>query len=163
MTLKKIYVYLLGACVLTLLAACQKEEDPFVDRVAAPVLVVIQNAKAGYLAGGGLYAEPVVAAKVNEPVVLSAKLFELDKSGLLNNAVGIDSIPLANLSVTLSIRSGNKVADIVSDSEGAITVTKTWEELGLAAPKKGNTISLDWSGEYKGIAFARRSQLQVVE
>lgn len=163
MTIKKIYLYILAICTVCSMAACEKEEDPFVDRVAAPVLVVIQNAKAGYLAGGGLYSEPVVDAKLDAPVVLSAKLYELDKSGLLNHTVGIDSIPIANLSISLLSRSGTKIADLVSDSEGMVTLTKTWSELGLAEPKKGSTISLDWAGEYKGIGFARRSQLQAIE
>jgi hypothetical protein len=162
MTIKKIYLYFLAICVASSLAACEKEEDPFVDRVASPVLVVIQNSS-GYLAGGGLYSEPVVSAKLGVPVVLSAKIYELDKSGLLNHTVRIDSIPLANLSVSLLTRTGTKIADLVSDSEGTITITKTWEELGIAAPQKGTTLSLDWTGEYKGIGFARRSQLQAIE
>jgi hypothetical protein len=162
MNLKKIYLYIVAVGVACSLAACEKEEDPFVDRVASPVLVVIQNAS-GYLAGGGLYSEPVVSAKLGTPVVLSARLYELDKSGLLNNAAGIDSIPVANLAISLSTRTGTKIADLVSDSEGTVTVTKTWEELGLTTPVKGSTLSLDWVGEYKGISFARRSQLQAVE
>ncbi|MDO1449996.1 hypothetical protein Q0590_27195 [Rhodocytophaga aerolata] len=162
MTIKKIYLYLLAVCVACSLAACEKEEDPFVDRVASPVLVVIQNSS-GYLAGGGLYSEPVVSAKLGAPVVLSAKIYELDKSGLLSHTVGIDSIPVANLSVALLTRTGTKIADLVSDSEGTVTITKTWDELGIAAPQKGTTLSLDWTGEYKGIGFARRSQLQAIE
>ncbi|QHT68582.1 hypothetical protein GXP67_18990 [Rhodocytophaga rosea] len=156
-------IYLMAVGMISLMTACEKEEDPFVDRVAAPVLVVIENAKAGYLTGGGLYAVPVVDSKLSEPVLLSASLYELDKSGILNHAVGIDSIPVANLSITLMTRTGLKIADVTSDAEGHVSITKTWAELGLTEPKKGNLINLDWSGEYKGIAFVRRSQVQVVE
>jgi hypothetical protein len=156
-------IYLLTLSTVCLLMACEKEEDPFVDRVAAPVLVVIENARAGYLTGGGLYSTPVVDAKLSEPVVLSAGLYELDKSGILNHTVGIDSIPVANLAITLMTRTGEKIADATSDADGRITVTKTWADLGLIEPKKGNIVNLDWSGEYKGVAFVRRSQVQVIE
>lgn len=160
---KKIYLFLSAICMLSLLSACKKEEDPFVDRVAAPVLVVIENAKAGYLTGGGLYTEPVVESKLADPVVLSVSIYELDKSGMLDYTVGIDSIPVSDLAITLSTRTGVKIADVTSDASGKVSLTKTWAELGLAEPQKGNIVSLDWAGEYKGIAFVRRSQVQVVE
>jgi hypothetical protein len=156
-------IFLFALCAVSFLAACKKEEDPFVDRVAAPVLVVIDNAKAGYLSGGGLYTEPVVESKLDAPVLLSAGIYELDKSGMLNHAVGIDSIPVANLAISLTTRTGAKIADITSDASGKVTISKTWAELGLAEPKKGNIVSLDWTGEYKGIAFARRMQVQAAE
>ena len=47
------------------LAACTKVDDPFVDRVVAPVLVVVDNATGD---GGGQTGEPVVSQKVAGPV-----------------------------------------------------------------------------------------------
>jgi hypothetical protein len=154
---------LFSVCITFLLSGCKKEEDPFVDRVAAPVLVVIENAKAGYLSGGGLYTQPVVESKLDAPVLLSAGIYELDKSGLLDHTVGIDSIPVANLAITLTTRTGLKIEDAVTNASGKVTLTKTWADLGLANPKKGDIVSLNWAGEYKGIAFVRWSQVQVVE
>lgn len=158
----KLYVPLLFSAICALVA-CEKEEDPFVDRTVAPVLVVIENAKASYLTGGGLSTEPVVEAKLSEPVQLVASVYELDKSGILNNAVGIDSIPVANLSLSLSTRAGVKIADATTDASGKILFATTWAALGLEAPKRGNTVSLDWAGSYNGVGFVRRSQVQVVE
>jgi hypothetical protein len=154
--------YTLALAGLLSLIACEKVEDPFVDRVAAPVLVVIENAKQDYLAGGGLYGEPVVDWKADQPVVLSARIYTLDKTNILNHQMGIDSIPVTNLSVTLTTRTGVRIADLTSGTDGRVSVTKTWAELGLE-PVKGNALSLDWAGEYQGQRFVRRSKLQVVE
>src|SRR5690606_20530179 len=79
------------------------EEDPFVDRVVSPVLIVFDDVP-GYLAGCGLTAIPSVTKKVSdvnytEPVDLRASFYELDKSGILDHNIGIDSIPVSNLSI----------------------------------------------------------------
>ena len=159
------------ACVLLLiaggLAGCRKEEDPFVDRVQSPVLVWIENAdKKDYLAGGGLYAEPTVSVPANQlatPVQLTAVIYELDKSGLLNHQVGIDSIPVANLAITLQLRNGTRIADLVTDENGRVALTRTWQELNVAAPKEGSNVRVAWSGTHKGQPFLRYSRVDVVK
>ncbi|RIV25004.1 hypothetical protein DYU11_06705 [Fibrisoma montanum] len=145
---------------ITGLTACEKAEDPFVDRVAAPVLVVIDNASGD---GGGLTAEPVVNQKITSPVTMAVKIFELDKSGILDYKVGIDSIPVVGLSLKLTRRDGTAIGDLKTDAGGRAVLTKTWAELGIAAPKKGNSVQLTWSGEHKGQAFSRLSRIQAVE
>ena len=149
------------------LAGCQQEEDPFVDRVASPVLVWIENAdKKDYLAGGGLYAEPTVSVPANQletPVQLTAVIYELDKSGLLNHQVGIDSIPVANLAITLQFRNGTRIADLVTDENGRVTLTRTWQELNVAAPKEGSNVRVAWSGTHNGQPFLRYSRVDVVK
>ena len=159
------------ACVLLLiaggLAGCRKEEDPFVDRVQSPVLVWIENAdRKDYLAGGGLYAEPTVSVPANQletPVQLTAVIYELDKSGLLNHQVGIDSIPVANLAITLQLRNGTRIADLVTDENGRVALTRTWQELNVAAPKEGSNVRVAWSGTHKGQPFLRYSRVDVVK
>jgi|GEM_PF-513841 len=149
------------------LAGCQREEDPFVDRVQSPVLVWIENAdKKDYLAGGGLYAEPTVSVPANQletPVQLTAVIYELDKSGLLNHQVGIDSIPVANLAITLQFRDGTRIADLVTDENGRVTLTKTWQELNVATPKEGSNVRVAWTGTHKGQPFLRYSRVDVVK
>ena len=149
------------------LAGCRKEEDPFVDRVQSPVLVWIENAdKKDYLAGGGLYAEPTVSVPANQletPVQLTAVIYELDKSGLLNHQVGIDSIPVANLAITLQFRNGTRIADLVTDENGRVTLTRTWPELNVAAPKEGSNVRVAWSGTHNGQPFLRYSRVDVVK
>ncbi len=155
------YLVLLATGAGVLFSGCKKEEDPFVDRVQAPVLVVIEGSS-GYLAGGGQYYEPVVNAKVDAPVALAASIYELDKSGLLNNAVGIDSIPVAGLAITLVRRDGTKIADLTTDEAGKVLLTASWSDLGVAAPKAGSSVGLSWSGQHKGQTFTRFSKVQAV-
>ncbi|MGA0557804.1 hypothetical protein ACO2Q8_14200 [Larkinella sp. VNQ87] len=142
----------------SLLAGCEKKEDPFVDRVVAPVLVVVEGASDG----GGLTAEPVVTQKISAPVTMSVKIFELDKSGILDYTVGIDSIPVTSLAIKLTKRDGTAIADLTTDNTGKASLTKTWAELGITAPAVGSSVSLTWRGEYKGQAFSRLSRVQGV-
>ena len=149
----------MSALLLASLAGCMKKEDPFVDRVVAPVLVVIDNATGD---GGGQTGEPVVSQKVAGPVTLGVKIYELDKSGILNNTVGIDSIPVTSLAITLTTRAGVAIGNLTTDGTGRASVSKTWAELGIATPKAGSTVSLTWTGEYKGQAFSRLSRVQAI-
>lgn len=141
------------------LVGCTKEEDPFVDRVVAPVLVVVDNATGD---GGGQTGEPVVSQKVAGPVTLGVKIYELDKSGILNKAVGIDSIPVTSLAVKLTTRAGVAIGTLTTDGTGKASISKTWAELGITAPKAGSSVSLTWTGEYKGQAFSRLSRVQAI-
>lgn len=150
---------ILSLLALTALAGCMKKDDPFVDRVAAPVLVVIDNASGD---AGGLTAEPVVNQKVSGPVTMAVRIYELDKSGLLDNKVGIDSIPVTSLTIKLTKRDGTALGDLKTDGTGKASLTKSWSELGVAAPRSGSSVQLTWSGEYKGQAFSRLSRVQGV-
>ena len=93
------------------LISCE-EEDPFVDRTEAPLLLVFDEVT-GYLASGGLTSVPsvsktVTAATYTQPVTLSVNLYELDKSGILDHTVGIDSIPVAGVAMIFSLLSSCK-------------------------------------------------------
>ncbi|QJW90997.1 hypothetical protein HNV11_17260 [Spirosoma taeanense] len=146
-------------CSLLAMAGCQKVDDPFVDRVVAPVLVVIDNATGD---GGGMTGEPVVSQKVAGPVTLAVKIYELDKSGILDYKVGIDSIPVTSLAIKLTKRDGTALGELKTDGAGKASISKTWAELGVAEPKAGSSVSLTWRGEYKGQAFARLSRVQAI-
>ncbi|RYC72006.1 MULTISPECIES: hypothetical protein [Spirosoma] len=158
--MKRYRIYpIMALLALGSLAGCMKKDDPFIDRVAAPVLVVIDNATGD---GGGLTAEPVVSQKVTGPVVMGVRIYELDKSGILDNKVGIDSIPVTSLTVRLTTRDGKALGDLKTDGTGKASLTKTWAELGVTAPRAGSSVQLTWSGEYKGQAFSRLSRVQGV-
>ena len=149
-------------CVIlcaTALAACKKVNDPFVDRVVAPVLVVIDNATGD---GGGQTGEPVVSQKVAGPVMLAVKIYELNKDGILNKAVGIDSIPVTALAIKLTMRDGTALGNLTTDGTGKASISKTWAELGITAPKAGSSVLLTWTGSYKGQAFSRLSRVQAI-
>jgi hypothetical protein len=149
----------MSGVLLAGLAGCMKVDDPFVDRVVAPVLVVIDNATGD---GGGSSGEPVVSQKVAGPVTLGVKIYELDKSGILDHTVGIDSIPVTSLAIKLTTRAGMSIGELTTDATGKATISKTWAELGVAAPAAGSSVLLTWTGEYKGQAFSRLSRVQAI-
>jgi hypothetical protein len=153
--MKKTAIYFIAVMVAGV-TACQKTPDPFVDRVVSPVLIVLDNAIGD---GGGFTTEPTVTAKATGAVTLGIRLLELDKTNLLNSK-GIDSLPVKATTLTLMTRAGVKIADLTTDDKGRATVTKTWAELGVAAPKAGSSVSLTWSGKYKEVAFAKLARLQ---
>ncbi|HEY0741570.1 MAG TPA: hypothetical protein VGD40_08910 [Chryseosolibacter sp.] len=161
----------LGLLLLPGLFISCEEEDPFVDRSAAPVLMVFDEVS-GYLASGGLTSVPsvsktVTAATYSDPVILSVTLYELDKSGILDHAVGIDSIPVAGVPMTFSLRNGTMPIEAISDVEGKVLISTTWENLGVtdvativaAKPARSITIPLLWKGSHNGISFSRYSQV----
>jgi hypothetical protein len=141
------------------ITGCMKVDDPFVDRVVAPVLVLIDNSTGD---GGGLTAEPVVSQKVAGPVTLAVRIYELDKSGILDYRVGIDSIPVTAQAIRLTTRTGTALGTLTTDASGRASISKTWTELGVATPQAGSSVLLTWSGEYKGQAFSRLSRVQAI-
>ena len=154
--MKKILTYSFVVLLAASLASC-KVEDPFVDRVVAPVLVDIVGASFG----APISAEPTVSYPLAGKVMLTARLLELDKTNILDYTKGIDSIPVANIPIKITLRTGAALGEVTSNAQGVVSLEKTWAELGLAAPKAGNTVKISWSGSYKGIAFTRLSQIQV--
>jgi hypothetical protein len=123
---------------------CEKEDAMVVDRVVSPVLVMVSG----------------TSFTAAEPVKVTATIYELDKSGLLNHAVGIDSIPVANLAITVKLNA-TTLAELTTDPAGKVNLTKSWSELGLASPKAGNTVNLEFAGSHKGQAFTKPSRVQV--
>ena len=142
---KYIYKIFFGLSGLTfLLMGCEKEDAMVVDRVVSPVLVTVAGA----------------SFTATEPVKVTATIYELDKSGLLNHAVGIDSIPVTNLAITVKLNA-TTLAELTTDQSGKVNLTKTWAELGVAAPKAGNTVNLEFTGSHKGQAFTKPARVQV--
>lgn len=154
--MKKYLLYLIAAVGMT---ACTKVEDPFVDRVAAPVLLVFDNSIGD---GGGLTTEPTVTSKISGNVSLSVRIYELDKTNMLSKPNGIDSLPVPSLALKLTTRTGTAIADITTDAKGKAILNKAWADFGVAAPKAGTTVSLTLSGKYKDQAFSKLLRLQGV-
>lgn len=145
--MKTIHTYRVFAGLLfsvLLLAGCAKEDELVVDRVVSPVLITIS---------GNAFTK-------TEPVTVRVGVYELDKAGILNHAVGIDSIPVANLAIKLTAN-GQLMADLTTDGQGKIDLVKTWEDFGLVSPATGNVVNLQWSGTHKEQAFTKQSRVQV--
>ena len=165
-----------------------KEEDPFLERVVAPVLVDIVGAPFG----APIASTPSVAYDSSmKELVLTSRLLELDKTNILDNTKGIDSIPVPNVAIkvaydlTKSVKEGNlkfngqtftftaetyksagMLGEVTSDANGVITVKTTYAALGLTGnriQRKDDIIKLTWTGSHKGIAFTRTSQMSITK
>jgi hypothetical protein len=131
-----------------------KQTDPFVDRVTAPVLVVFQNANGSLT--NGLTTEPTISTPAAEDAKIIVKLYELDKTNILDFTKGIDSVAVKSLPITIKLRNGNKVSDITTDATGKSVLTTTWASLGVATPVAGSTsVSLSLSSTYKSVPFTK--------
>lgn len=161
----KVLVKFFVAIVITtlfIMMSCE-EEDPFVDRHVAPVLIVFDGIS-GYLANGGLTTTPtrtytVAEADYTVPAEWSISFYELDKTGILDNTVGIDSIPVADLAIRFTKRDGTLISELTTDADGKVFAPINWTELvpGYASMATGSssTINVSWTGEHKGVSFTR--------
>ncbi|PWJ60285.1 hypothetical protein CLV98_101466 [Dyadobacter jejuensis] len=143
---------------VVLLFSC-KAEDPWVDNTVAPLLVDIIGADFGY----PIEKQPAVgyAASASE-LKLSARLLELDKTNILNKDIGIDSIPVAGITISVAIKGGASLGEVTSDADGMVSLTKSWTDLGVTAPAAGQLVPLTWTGSYKGVGFTRYSQVKAL-
>lgn len=102
-----------------LLSACEEESDMAFDRVAAPVTLE-------YTAAGDGEA--------------LATFFELDKSGILDQNIGIVQTPVPNLEIEVSI-DGTVLGTFTTSSDGSILLPYT-----ESAPD-------EFAGIYNDVAF----------
>jgi hypothetical protein len=115
----KCILILLAAMMILSVTSCEDESDMAINKVASPVLLDIKN------------------TGTNE---VTAYFYELDKSGILDNTVGIDSIPVADLAIEVFAASSS-VGTFTTDALGSFVVSY--------AGTKPN----EYAGSHKGIAF----------
>ncbi|MCE7040741.1 hypothetical protein [Dyadobacter sp. CY312] len=165
-----------------------KVEDPFLDSTVAPVLVDVQ---------GATFGAPI-SATANVPtdssskeITVASRLLELDKTNILDNTKGIDSIPVAGIKVTLTYELTKTVkvdtllfkgitytfkdevykksdtwGEITTDTNGQVSIKTSYKELGFEEnliQRKGDIIKITWKGTHKGIPFTRFSQITVTD
>ncbi|UCS91919.1 hypothetical protein KZP23_14430 [Echinicola marina] len=134
---------LMMVCFLSF--SCTDAEDLATPNVASPVLVMVEGSS--FPADG--------------EIDVMAKFLELDKSGILDHNVGIDSIPVMDLPITVYVNQTQEVSSLVTDQEGAIMLALTWEELGLTAANTGDQVRLEFTGSYKNVAFRKYHTVRV--
>ena len=117
--MKTIYRLMTIALLVAGTVRCSEESDMAIERVVAPVVVEVEEAA---------------------PSEIKATFYELDKSGILDHTVGIDSIPVSNLSIEVFAAS-TSVGVFTTDADGSLTVSYT--------DVKPN----EYAGVYKGISF----------
>lgn len=133
-------------------------EDPFVNREVAPLLVLIAGDDG--VASSGLTTEPTVrsiAAATNATFLV--KLYELDKSGILDKNIGIDSVAASGIALEIKLRSGGTITSATTDASGVATFTVPWADFGISSPSSGSSVSLNCSGTYAGKSFTKLFRL----
>jgi hypothetical protein len=143
-------------CIIVSAFSCKKA-DPFVDRVTSPVLVIFENPNGTVT--NGLTTEPTVSASVAGDAKIIVKLYELDKTNILDFTKGIDSVAVNALPITIKLRNGNKVSEITTDATGKSVLTTSWSSLGIATPIVGSSVSLSLSSTYKSVPFTKYFRL----
>lgn len=141
---------------IAILAFSCKKADPFVDRVVSPVLVIFDNAGT-YT--NGLTTEPSISTSAAADAKITVKLLELDKTGILDYKVGIDSIGAKSVPTIIKLRNGTKVAEGTTDAEGKLVISTPWKALGIEAPVSGTSVSLSLSATYKDVSFTKLFRL----
>ncbi len=111
------------------LTSCEEEELAF-EVVASPVLATFET------------TVPATAGNVS----VTATFYELDKSGILDKEIGIDSMPINGLAVDVFINEATLVGNLVTDSDGKAVFETAPSDLQ-------GTSRLEWVGEYSGQSF----------
>ena len=118
--MKKIFhISITLSLTLLFLAACEEESDMAFDRVASPVVLQYDSIA---------------------PNEAQLTLFELDKSGILDQNVGIKYNPISNLAIEVS-QAGTMLGTFTTGSDGTVVV-----------PFQG-AIPNEFAGSYDGVAF----------
>ncbi len=153
--MKKILFF--STIFLALAVTSCKVDDPFVDRVVAPVLVIFEDPNGTKT--NGLTTEPSVTSSASADASITVRLLELNKDGLLDFKVGIDSVPATAVPVTFKLRNGTKISDVTTDGTGRSTLKISWRNLGVATPVAGSSVLLACSATYKDVPFTKYFRL----
>ncbi len=126
----KNFKYSVGLSLLVslLFASCTKDDLAF-DVIESPVLAIFEDMDAG---GSNL--------------TVKATFYDLDKSGILDNTIGIDSIPVANMEISVFILSNQLVETLTTDSNGEAVFDIPLTDLSGAS-------RLEWVGKHDDIDF----------
>ncbi|MEM1356741.1 MAG: hypothetical protein AAGF89_00975 [Bacteroidota bacterium] len=124
----KINTLLTALLLLLLTTACTEEKLAF-EVKAAPVLGIIE-------------AAPAEA----DMVAFSGTFYELNKDGILDQAIGIDSIPVTGLEIKVFSQDSDLLETLTTDATG----TTLFE--APAADLTGVS-RLEWTGTYNGTNF----------
>lgn len=123
---RKIFLLALVGCFL---ASCAKDDLAF-DVIESPVLAQFETVGD---------AEPGM-------LKMKATFFDLDKSGILDHTVGIDSLPVAGLEIKVFVFESDLVGELMTDADGAVIFEEEISNLNGAS-------RLEWVGTYEETPF----------
>ena len=75
-----------------------------------------------------------------------ATFYELDKSGILDHTIGIDSTLLTGLPIEVYINESQLMGTFTTDSNGEVLYEEDFSAVGTAG-------RLEWVGSHKGVSF----------
>lgn len=148
--MKKLYsIFLTAFFGLILFSSCEDEPDMAFDRVASPVLLEVETL--------GKYT-PL------DQVTLTVNISDLDKSGILDHTVGIDTIPatLPSVQVLKDVNGSQETFySPLNLTDGAGVIVANWSDILPADvnPEDGLTIKFEYFETYEDIAFRNIYQL----
>lgn len=137
--------FLIAFAALAYLTSCVEGVELATPNVASPVLVMLQ---------GNVF-------DASAPVSVQGRFYELDKTGILNQNVGIDSIPVSGLQIKVFINQTEEVGMVTTDKTGTIVFEQPWTSLGVASPASGRQIRLEFAGTHKNVAFRQYHNVRV--
>ncbi|MGB3778095.1 MAG: hypothetical protein WA960_07025 [Tunicatimonas sp.] len=125
------------------LSACEDVADNAIPHIASPVLVEVETL--------GKYT-PL------DQVTLFTKISDLDKSGIMDNTIGIDTVPaaLASIQVLKDVNGSEETFfSPLSLTQGAATVVADWADIlpADAKPEDGLPIEFEYFETYENIPF----------
>lgn len=123
----KSYVFFLLACLSV--TACTSDELAF-DIIESPVLAVFEDS-------------PNTTADI---LAVKATFYDLDKSGILDQTIGIDSLPIQDLAIDVFVDGSALISTYTTDAEGIVEFEAAYQELGTSR-------RLEWVGSYEGVPF----------
>ncbi len=136
---------LIAILAVTYLTSCVDAVELATPNVASPVLVMLQ---------GNIF-------DATAPVLVTGRFYELDKTGILDQNIGIDSIPVSGLQIRVFINQTEEVGMVTTDNTGRIVFQQPWSSLGVANPATGRQIRLEFAGTHKNIAFRSYHNVRV--
>ncbi|MFK7923744.1 MAG: hypothetical protein AB8H47_17425 [Bacteroidia bacterium] len=122
-------IFLILGLVLVLQTACTSDKLAF-DVIESPVLAIFEDG----------------ANSSTDILAVSATFYDLDKTGILDLSVRIDSIPIPNLEVSVYLGEANLIATYSTDANGVVEFEADYTDLGTAS-------RLEWVGTYDDVPF----------
>lgn len=110
-------------------SGCLEEELPF-EVVESPVLALFED----------------VESSTDGMLSVRATFYELDKSGILDHTIGIDSTVLSGLPIEVFVNESQLIGSFTTDTNGEILFEEDINTIGSAG-------RLEWVGSHKGVGF----------
>lgn len=112
---------------LIVLSSCLSDDLAF-DVVESPVLAVFEDVSS------------------TDMLTMTATFYELDKSGILDQAIGIDSMPISGLEISVYIEESALIGSYITDASGKVSFESSLDALGTSS-------RLEWVGTYNDTPF----------